>query len=179
MTADNNQDDKWKKFSDEQAQEPELEAETSEQLDGELNEAEQKIAQYKEQALRAQAELQNVRRRAERDVQNAYKFGSEKLIGDILPVVESIERGLASGAQDDPMRAGLQLTLDQFEKALAKHGVELIVPKAGDAFNPEQHEAMAMQPDPKAKPNTILHVAQRGYMLNGRVLKAAMVVVAA
>ena len=106
-------------------------------------------------------------------------FVDEKLINELLPVVDSLDRGLETGAPDDPMRAGLQLTLDLLLKTLQKHGVELIDPKPGDAFSPELHEAMAMQPDPKAKSNTVLHVAQRGFMLNGRVLRAAMVVVAA
>lgn len=173
--------DKWKQFTEEQAeQEPEAPELTQEAAaDPKLVEFEEAIAKYKDQIVRSQAELQNIQRRAERDVQNAYKYGTEKLINELLPVVDSLDRGLANGAQDDPMRAGLQLTLELLLKTLQKQGVELIDPKPGDAFSPEQHEAMAMQPDPKAKSNTVLHVAQRGFALNGRVLRAAMVVVAA
>lgn len=176
--------DKWKQFAEEQTENegeaPELnEAAATDPVEAKLAELEQTVAKYKDQIIRSQAELQNIQRRAERDVQNAYKYSNEKLINELLPVVDSLDRGLANGAQDDPMRAGLQLTLDLLLKTLEKQGVQVLDPKPGDAFNPEQHEAMAMQPDPKAKSNTILHVAQRGFMLNGRVLRAAMVVVAA
>ncbi len=185
-----NKDDKWKKFTEEQAEQPstefELEPESEsvldypshEKLEGELNEVEQQLNEYKDKLLRSQAEVQNIRQRAERDIQNAHRYGSERLINDILPVVDSLERGLQNGADNDPMREGLQLTLGMLEKALVKHGVEIINPKVGEGFNPEHHQAMSMQQDDKAKANTILSVMQRGFMLNGRVLRAAMVVVA-
>lgn len=190
MTSNKDQD-KWKKFSEERADEapaekdlsynpePGLEFPSHEKLEAQLTEMEQQVEKYKDEALRAKAEMQNVLRRTERDVQNAHKYGIEKLLNDLLPVVDSLERGLESGAKDDPMREGLEMTLSMLEKALEKHGIEVLDPKEGDVFNADQHQAMSMQPDPKAKPNTILKVMQRGYGLNGRVLRPAMVVVAA
>jgi len=188
MSPKKDKPDKWKKFSEEQEKEapekeldfdpePSLEFPSHEKLETQLTEMEQQVEKYKDEALRAKAEMQNIIRRAERDVQNAHKYGTEKLLNDLLPVVDSLERGLENGAKDDPMREGLEMTLSLLEKALAKHGIEIIDPKAGDSFNADQHEAMSMQPDPKAKPNTILKVMQRGYKLNGRVLRAAMVIV--
>src|SRR5690606_8091525 len=138
--------------------------------------------EYKERALRVQAEMENVRRRTERDVANAVKYGTEKLIGDLLPIVDSLVRGLDSPESHDPhakgMREGLSLTLDILHKTLTKHGVQIIDPIPGDALNPTLHEAVSMVKDPKAKPNTIIQVMQKGYQLNDRILRAAIVVVA-
>lgn len=158
-----------------------LEFPSREKLEDQLTAMERKVEQYKNQYMRAEAELQNVRRRAERDVSNAHKFGSEKLLADLLPVMDSMIRGLESPESQDPhakaMRDGLVMTLDILMKTLQKHGIELIDPKAGEPFNPEQHEAMSMISDPDADPNTISEVVQKGFQLNGRVLRAAMVVV--
>ena len=143
---------------------------------------EREIDKYKSEALRAQAEMENLRRRLERDVSNAHKYGSERLLVDLLPVIDSLVRGLEESKSDDPsvqsLRTGMELTLDILHNTLKKHGVEEINPVRGDAFNPELHEAMSMQKDPESEPNTILHVLQRGYCLNGRVVRAAMVMVA-
>ena len=153
-----------------------------EQLEDQLTAMERKVDQYQEMALRARADADNAQRLAQRDVANARKFGSERLIADLLPVADCLTRGLegiasANQPNDDAAAKGLQLTLDLLEKTLVNHGVSIIDPAKGDHFNPDKHEAMSMQPDPDAKPNTILQVLQRGYELNGRVLRAAMVIV--
>ncbi len=158
-----------------------IDSESPEELEQKLNVLEMKVNDYKDQAIRAKAEMENLRRRAERDVQNAHKYGSEKLLSDLLPVVDSLVRGLEGEKSGDKnaqaLHEGMQLTLDLLEKTLEKHGVVVIHPEKGDTFNPERHEAMTMQPDPEAEPNTILQVLQKGYELNGRVVRAAMVIV--
>lgn len=187
-------DDKWKQFAEQQVDADSEEATEEAAAEGlsyashdepeqELNKKDIALAEYKDAAIRAKAEMENIRRRAERDVQNAHKFGSEKLLSDMLPVLDGLVRGLEGETPSDPhakaLREGMELTLDLFEKTLAKHGLEAICPEQGDAFNPELQEAVTMQPDPSAKSNTVLQVLQKGYQLNGRVLRAAMVIVAA
>ncbi len=168
------------------AEEPEQHAgidyATRDNLEDQLTAMEQQADKFKSEMLRAQADMANVQRRAERDVSNARKFGAERLITDMLPVVDSLVRGLEAPEVDDPqvqnMREGMSLTLDLLNKTLTKHGVTIIDPQSGEAFNPELHEAMSMQQDPNAAANSILQVLQKGYSLNGRVLRAAMVIVA-
>jgi molecular chaperone GrpE len=143
---------------------------------------EQKMAEYKEKALIAYAELENVRKRSDRDVENAHRYANEKLLADLLPVIDSLMRALEGEVSEDPqvqaMRQGVELTLDLLEKTLSRFGVEVVEPASGDAFNPDMHEAMSMIPDPKAESGAIVQLLQKGYRLNGRVVRAAMVVVA-
>ncbi len=151
-------------------------------LEDQLTAMEKKVDEYKNLHLRTQAEMENLRRRTERDITNAHKFGTEKLLSELLPVVDSLYHGLQGEVADDPhvksMREGMNLTLDLLIKTLQKFGVEVLEPAKGDAFNPDLHEAISMQPDPDAPSKTILQVVQKGYRLNGRVLRAAMVIVA-
>lgn len=134
----------------------------------------------KEQVLRSQAEAQNARRRAEQDVEKAHKFGQEKLLGDLLPVVDNLERALASiDTQDQafkPVTEGIELTLKSFVDVLAKYKVEPVNPQ-GEPFDPQLHQAMTMVPNPDVEPNTVIDVFQKGYTLNGRLVRPAMVVV--
>ena len=131
--------------------------------------------------LRAQAEIQNMRKRAERDVESAHKFALEKFARDILAVADGLERGLATLPESDAAlqsaREGTSLTLKLLMDVLGKYQIEAIDP-AGKVFDPQQHEAMAMVPMPGAAPNSIIEVVQKGYTLNGRLLRPAMVVVA-
>ncbi len=192
---DKNNEDKWREFSEHQeADAPEeglfieeeapqgLEFPSRSKLEDQLTAMEKKVDEYKEKAMRAHAEMENFRRRAERDVANAHKYGTEKLLSDLLHVVDSMVRGLESPESQDPhaksMREGISLTLGLLEKTLEKHGVAIIDPKPGEVFNPEVHEAMSAVPAQGAKSNTIVQVLQKGYELNGRVLRAAMVIVA-
>lgn len=139
------------------------------------------VSQLKEQGMRTQAEMQNVRRRAEQDVEKAHKFGLDKFVGDMLPVVDNLERALASmDAEDEALkgaREGIELTLKSLLDALKRHQVEAIDP-AGEPFDPEFHQAMTMVPNPDVEPNSVMDVFQKGYTLHGRLVRPAMVVVA-
>jgi len=162
-------------------EEAKLEAPSIEALEGEIAQLMAKVNDQAESVLRAQAEMQNVRRRAERDVENAHKFALDKFSSDLLPVVDSLERALDAAGQIDNesvkgMKDGIELTLKMFVDTLAKHGVQQLNP-TGESFNPEFHQAMTMVPHPEMAPNTVLDVLQRGYTLNGRLVRPAMVVV--
>ncbi len=142
---------------------------------------EQKISEHQEKVLLAYAELENVRKRSERDVQNAHRYANEKILEDLLPVIDSLVRAQEGEAPSDPaaqsMLEGIKLTIDLLEKTLARFGVEAISPERGDDFDPAIHEAMSMMQDPELKENTIAQVLQKGYRLNNRVIRAAMVMV--
>lgn len=135
----------------------------------------------KEQSLRSQAEAQNVRRRAEQDVEKAHKFGLERIVNDLLPVVDNLERALATTADADealtPFIEGIRLTLKSFLDALARHQVAVVDPQ-GEPFDPQFHEAVSAVPNPEVEANTVINVFQKGYTLNGRLIRPAMVVVA-
>ena len=150
-------------------------------LEEQLEAAKQAVADAQEQALRAAAEAQNSRRRAEKDAENARKFALEKFAGDMLPVVDNLDRALASADITDealkPILEGVELPRKTLVDPLARHNVEQLNP-VGEPFNPEYHEAMAMVPNPDAEPNSVMDVMQKGYTLNGRLLRAAMVVIA-
>ncbi|WP_341937542.1 nucleotide exchange factor GrpE [Marinimicrobium sp. C2-29] len=134
----------------------------------------------KEQVLRSQAEAQNARRRADQDIEKAHKFGQEKLVVDLLPVVDNLERALDSLNLDDPsfkaIIEGIELTHKSFIDVLAKHKIEAINPE-GEPFDPELHQAMTMVANPDVEPNTVIDVFQKGYTLHGRLVRPAMVVV--
>ncbi|HEY9036517.1 MAG TPA: nucleotide exchange factor GrpE [Pseudomonadales bacterium] len=140
------------------------------------------VAALKDHLLREQAEMQNVRRRAERDVESARKFAVERFAADILPVMDNFERALQSADDSNeaikPVLEGVELTRRQLEDVFQRHQIEAIDPK-GQLFDPAFHEAVASVPSPDAAPNTVLEVMQKGYTLNGRVIRAAMVVVVA
>lgn len=139
------------------------------------------LVQTREQALRAAAEAQNMRRRAEQDVEKAHKFALEKFVGDLLPVADNLERSIdaarAPGADFTTIVEGVDLTLKSLLDALKRHKVEQLDPK-GEPFDPQLHQAMTMVPQPEAEPNSVLDVFQKGYTLNGRLVRPAMVVVA-
>ncbi|QTS83974.1 nucleotide exchange factor GrpE [Coxiella endosymbiont of Amblyomma nuttalli] len=140
-----------------------------------------KVEEYKDQFLRVKAEIDNLRKRTEREKADAIKYGASRLLTDLFPVVDSLIHGLQSPESQDPyaknIREGMNLTLELLYKILSKHGVEIIDPKPGDFFNPAFHEAMSVQKMPTAKADTIVQVMQNGYRLNGRVLRAARVIV--
>ena len=133
----------------------------------------------KDAALRAQAEVENIRRRAARDVENAHKFALERFTANLLPVLDSLEKAVESVASAEDASAvgqGVDLSLKLFVATLANSGVEQIDP-LGEPFNPEQHEAIAMVENPDAEPNSVMEVIQKGYVLNGRLVRAAKVIV--
>lgn len=141
-------------------------------------------AREKDIQLRAQAEIQNIRRRAEQDIEKAHKFALEKFSKELLTVVDNLERGLAAldnAVTDEKTQAlvdGVEMTHKEFISTLAKFGVEA-VGAVGEAFNPELHQAISMQPAEGVDANHISTVLQKGYTLQGRVLRPAMVIVAA
>lgn len=134
----------------------------------------------KEQSLRAQADAQNARRRAEQDVEKAHKFGLEKIVNDLLPVVDNLERALAAiDTTNEAFTAvveGIQLTHKSFVDALARHQVIAVSPE-GEPFDPNLHQAVSAVPNPDVEPNTVLNCFQKGYTLHGRLVRPAMVVV--
>ena len=137
------------------------------------------IAALKDQLLRRAAEFENVKRRSARDVENAHKFGAEKLISDLLPVVDSLEKALelASETQGaEAMTEGIDLSVKMFLDALEKNGLSVIDP-LGEPFDPSLQEALAAVPNEDAEPNTVMEVIQKGYSLNDRLVRAAKVVV--
>ena len=147
-------------------------------LAAKVDELEQALGEAKDQALRAAAEAQNVRRRAEQDVEKARKFALEKFVKELLPVVDSLEKALESMGEDasEVHREGVSMTLKLQLDTLNKFGVESVEPQ-GEPFDPQYHEAMAMVPNPDLEPNTVMDVMQKGYLLNGRLVRPAMVVV--
>ncbi|ALM51054.1 nucleotide exchange factor GrpE [Halomonas huangheensis] len=141
-------------------------------------ELEQSVAEAKDQALRAAAEAQNVRRRAEAEAEKARKFALEKFVRELLPVVDSLEKALEAMGDEasEVHREGVAMTLKMQMDVLGKFGVETVEPH-GEPFDPQHHEAMAMVPNPEVDPSTVIDVMQKGYLLNGRLVRPAMVVV--
>lgn len=140
---------------------------------------EEQLAQSKEQVLRAHADAQNARRRAEQDVEKAHKFALEKFTKELLPVIDSLERALDAFDQHDvdaAVKEGVEMTLSMFVSTLGKFKVEAINPQ-GEPFDPQYHEAMSMVPNPDVEPNSVIAVMQKGYLLNGRLVRPAMVMV--
>lgn len=151
------------------------------ELSKKLEEAEQKATENWDKALRIQAEMENLKRRTQKDLENAHKFALENFAKELLTVVDSLALGLQAAIGDSPevqkFREGSELTLKQFEAVFSKFNIEVVNP-LGQPFDPELHQAMAMQPSVDAEPNSVINVFQKGYVLNGRLLRPAMVVVA-
>ena len=152
-----------------------------EELDGLLREARVEAKSNWESALRAQAELENLRKRAKRDVENAHKYGLERFLEELLPIRDSMDLGLSAASEAavdlDSVREGVALTLKMLDGAMEKFGIEEINPM-GAAFNPEFHQAMSMQEVEGAESGTVTMVMQKGYVLNGRLVRPALVMVA-
>lgn len=158
-----------------------LEHPAYQELQQKLTEAEQKVEQNWDRVLRMQAEKDNLERRVERDISNAHKYALEKFANDLLPIVDSLELCLnsASAEQNEAMKAfldGVELTLKMFRSTMEKYGIAQVNPM-GETFEPEFQQAISMQVDPKLPPNTVLSVLQKGYTLNGRLLRPALVAV--
>jgi len=155
-------------------------ADSVEVLRQELEGMRLKLAEAQDRALRIQADADNQRKRMARDVENAHKYGLERLVADLIPVVDSLELGIeatGTGGPDlDNLRQGMDLTLKKFMDTLARFGVTAINPQ-GEKFNPDRHEAVSAQALEGAEPNTIISVMQKGYELNGRLVRPAMVVI--
>jgi len=151
--------------------------ETEDKLLEQLKQAEQKAEENWELLLRTKAEMENLRKRTEKDLENAHKYGMEKFVSEMLPVKDSMELGLA--AQDvtvESLHEGMKLTMNMLNTAFEKLGVKEINPE-NEPFNPELHQAMTMQATADVEPDTVIAVMQKGYQLNERLVRPAMVVV--
>lgn len=136
------------------------------------------LEQLRAESLRERADLENQRKRLAREVETARKFANERLLGDLLPLFDSMEAGLAAAAEGDPLRAGMELTLRQLHRIAEANGLVEVSPAAGDAFDPERHQAMSMIEAEGVPPGAVAQTFQKGYVLNERLLRPALVVVA-
>lgn len=149
-------------------------------IEQQLEQAQVTIKDYWDQMIRLRAEMENHRKRAERDVQNAHKYALKNFTEALLPVLDSLEMGMsaaeAENASLDSIREGSELTMSMFMQTLEKQGLTEVNP-VGEKFNPEQHQAISMVEDENAESNTVISVMQKGFMLNDRLVRPAMVVV--
>ena len=139
------------------------------------------LAEQQDSVLRAQAEVQNMRRRCEADVEKAHKFALEKFSAELLTVIDNLERALdavpdSAGESVNALREGVELTLKGFLETCEKFHIKQVNPE-GEPFDPQRHQAMSMLPNPDVEPNTVVAVVQKGYTLNDRVIRPAMVMV--
>jgi molecular chaperone GrpE len=150
------------------------------ELEAALAASEATVKEQQEGVLRARADMENARRRAEAEVEKARKFALERFAGELLPVIDNLERAIeVAEAENDvlkPMLEGVEMTLKSFTSTIEKFGMKPIDP-LGEGFNPELHQAMSMQESAEFAPNTVMAVMQKGYELNGRLLRPAMVMV--
>jgi molecular chaperone GrpE len=147
---------------------------------GELAALQTKNAELADQYLRAQADVQNARRRADDEITKARKFAVEAFAESLLPVTDSLEAGLAiKDATPEQIREGAEATLRQLKSALERNKVIEVAPAAGTKFDPHQHQAISVVPAPDQEPNTVVSVLQKGYTINDRVLRPALVTVSA
>jgi molecular chaperone GrpE len=150
------------------------------ELEAALIKAEATVLEQRDSVMRAKAEMENARRRAESEVEKARKFALERFAGELLPVADNLERALMMADADNdaikPMLEGVDLTLKSFVSCIEKFGIKVVDPQ-GQTFNPEFHQAMSMQESADFAPNTVMAVMQKGYELNGRLLRPAMVMV--
>lgn len=155
----------------------------TEKLESELEVALEEARGNWEKLLRSQAELENLRRRSKRELEDAHKFAVENFTRELLPVLDSLELGIQAASQDGTnhdavkLREGNELILQQLRSVFGKFNIEVVDP-VGETFNPEFHQAMTMEACDEAEPNTVIKVFQKGYLLNQRLIRAAMVVVA-
>ena len=146
-------------------------------LGAELDQLRATLTALREESLRERAELENQRKRLARDVEQARRFANERLLSELLPLFDSMEAGLAAAAPHDPLREGLELTLRQLHRIAESNGLVEVAPAAGDSFDPERHQAMSMVDQPDVPPGAVAQVFQKGYVLNDRLLRPALVVV--
>lgn len=183
-TGDRSSEPEAEQAQEEQPQEERSTGDEPDLASGDLEAMQAQVAEQKELVLRTQAEMQNVRRRAEIDVEKARKFALEKFVKELLPVADSLEKAVEStegkASSDEvvaSIREGAEMTLSLFLNSLEKFNVKQVDP-VGEPFDPQLHEAMSMVPAPDAEPNSVVACIQKGYTLNERLVRPAMVVVA-
>ena len=157
------------------------EDEAGETMEQQLAKAQDTIKDYWDQMMRLRAEIENNRKRAERDVENAHKYALKSFVENLLPIIDSMEMGqTAAGADNatlESIREGAELTVGMFVQVLEKNGLEQVDP-LGEKFDPERHQAISMIEVEGAESNTVVEVMQKGFLLNDRLVRPAMVVVA-
>ena len=150
------------------------------QLEAALLQSEMRVKEQQESVLRAKAEVENMRRRSEQEIDKARKYALNKFAEELLPVIDNLERAIQAADSENetikPLLEGVELTHKTFTDSVAKFGLKEINPE-GEAFNPEFHQAMSIQESADHEPNTVMFVMQKGYELNGRVIRPAMVMV--
>ncbi|MDQ8038806.1 MAG: nucleotide exchange factor GrpE [Rickettsiella sp.] len=156
---------------------------TYEALEEQLSKTEAELEEYKNKLIQSYADLQNKEKRFERQIESIHKFSQEELLSNLLPIKDNLEKAVAlliskSKVEKDPTLEGIQLTLKDLQKVLEKNGVKTIDPASGESFDAHYHQAMTTKESTEQTPNTILEVLQKGYLLNGRLLRPAWVVVA-
>ena len=190
MSADQKQAEATASQQDQQEQNEELDQaaeeeallKAEEELTEQIKQAEQKAEENWELLLRTRAEMDNLRRRTEKDLENAHKFALEKFVSELLPILDSMEMGMAvdeNGNPEDTVKAlkeGIEMTVNMMKKAFEKFNIKVIDP-LNEKFDPELHQAMSMQPSDEVEPNTVIAVMQKGYTLNDRLVRPAMVMV--
>src|SRR5690606_4952664 len=139
---------------------------------------EAELEQLRAQVLLDRADMENQRKRLERDVRNACRFANKQLLGDLLPVFDSLEAALASAPAEDPLRDGVVLTLRELTRVCENNGLVEVAPKPGDAFDPDRHNAMSAVETTEVEPGAVFQVFQKGYLLNEQLLRPALVAVA-
>lgn len=160
--------------NEEKLESPEKNADS---LEAQLEQAQAKASENWDQFIRAKAEMDNLRRRSVKDLESAHKFGIEKFVTELLPVLDSMVMGLAvEDASAESLREGMELTMNMLEKMMEKLGIEEIDP-LNEKFDVAKHQAMTTQPSAEVEPNTVLAVMQKGYSLNERLIRPAMVIV--
>ena len=178
----NNAENDFEKVLEEELENAEPTAEdgdqevTIESLQEELAAAQAKAEENWDTVLRMKADMENQRRRNEKQVEDAHKFAVKKFVEELLPVADSLEMGMAAEGDIEKIREGMGLTMNVFNKALEKFSVEAVNP-LGEKFNPDLHQAMAMQPSDEYEDGHVSAVMQKGYTLNGRIVRPAMVMV--
>ena len=156
------------------------ESEAPSDLAVQLAAAQEEASKMRDQYLRSEAEMANLRRRVEKDVENAHKYGQEKLSRELLAVADNLERAVLSSESESAdlvsLKEGVDLTLKGLKDLFTKFNIEAIDPE-GNPFDPQLHQAMTMVENPNVEPNTVIAVMQKGYQLNGRLIRPAMVMV--
>jgi len=179
MTKKQNQEETFEKIEDEDIESSAMPSPEND-LQAQLEEAQQSVKDNWDKLLRSQAEMENLKRRNAKDLENAHKFALDGFVKALLEVKDSLTMGLKTAKEDSAsvqsITEGLEMTDKVFLSTLEKFGVELLNP-AGETFNPEFHEAVTMLPMPDKESNSVLEVVQHGFTLNGRLVRPAMVVV--
>ena len=153
-------------------------AETSPLPEDRVQVLEAELEQLRAQVLLDRADIENQRKRLERDVRNACRFANKQLLGDLLPVFDSLEAALANAPAEDPLRDGVVLTLRELTRVCENNGLVEVAPSPGDAFDPDRHQAMSAVETDAVAPGSVFQTFQKGYVLNDQLLRPALVAVA-